>query len=52
MEIKSATKRKKKKNDTFLAFWQRHKMAAIRLCATVLISICLLCREQHRGVNI
>ena len=39
---------KKKKNDTFLAFWHRCKMAATWLYATV----CSFCRGQHADVNI
>ena len=49
MEIKSV---RKKKNDTFLAFLRRCKVAVTRLYATVLISVCSFCQGQHADVNI
>jgi len=33
-------------------FWHRCKMAATWLYATLLLSICLLCRGQHADANI
>ena len=51
MEIKSVTKKKKKK-DTFFAFWHRCKTVVTWMYATFLISICSFCRGQHTDANI
>ena len=51
MEMKSVTKKKKKK-DTFLAFWHRCKMAVTWFYATLLIFVCPFCRGQHADTNI
>jgi len=49
VEIKSVTKRnKKKKNDTFLAFWHRCKMTVTWLCATLDINMFILSRTARR----
>jgi len=43
---------RRRKTTHFWPFWHRFKMAATWLYATLLISVCLLCRLQQPDVNI